>query len=313
MMKKALRFFFALLAVAMMPGLLSCEKAVLDEEEKQQGTESSKESSTKDTTEGANLVLRVSGFSVVPFETRAQVPIADYCTRLNFVVYRDSKKVKAITQKQGDVNYGQVGMDLEKGLYQVLVVAHSSKGNPSLANPEKIQFTNDDGFSDTFYFYGEVTVTDEQLVQDVVLERVTSMLRFQTEDPVPAEVQQIRLYFTGGSGALDATTGYGCVNSQQMVYFDITEDMVGRPVCLETYTILKAETATLKLVVTAYGTNPNDGSVKILGEKEFASVPMERNKITQYSGWFFSERPQASHSFRVVAETDWGGVTELEY
>lgn len=308
-----MRSLSKLLVIVVVLALTACEKVVFDEEENTTTDTDKQDTPATGIAEGANLVLRVSGFSVVPFDTRTATPIADYCTRLNFVVYRDGKKVKSITQKQGDAAYGQVGMELEADTYQVLVLAHSSAGNPSLANPSKIQFTNEDGFSDTFYYYGEVVVTDEQQVQDIALERVTSMLRFVTEDPVPDYVKQMRLYFTGGSGAFDATTGYGCVNSQQSVFFDITPDMVGQPLTLETYTILKTPTATLKLLVTAYGLDSANGGVRIIEEKEFASVPMERNKITQYTGWFFSERPQASHSFSLVANTEWGGQTDLTY
>ena len=302
------------LVAVLMAMLASCERVVLDEDETSPATEDKKDDNQGSSThEGATLVLRVSNFSIVPFETRTPQLVSDYCTRLNFVAYRDGKKVKAITQKAGDPNYGEVGMELEAGTYQVLVLAHSSKGNPSLANPEKIQFTNDDGFSDTFYYYGEVVVTDQQQVQDVALERVTSMLRFKTEDPVPADVTMVRLFFTGGSGALDATTGMGCVNSQQNVTFDISDDMVGKPLCLETYTILRAPTATLKLTVTAYSVSQSGANVKVLNEVEFNSVPMERNKITQYTGWFFSDPPQTGHSFCLVAETDWDGTVELNY
>ena len=308
-----------MLLLAAAVGMTACEKVVLDEDTPPAEHNASpvSDDDTGDDTgaapAGANLVVRVTGFSVIPYDTRTATPIADYCTRLGVVVYREGKKVKAVTQRQGDSAYGQVAMELEAGTYQLLVLAHSSTGNPSLATPEKIQFTNDDGFSDTFYHYGDVVVTDEQMVQDVTLERVTSMLRFTTEDPVPAEVKQVRLYFTGGSGTLDATTGYGCVNSQQSVFFDITPDMVGKPLTLETYTIPKAETASLKLFVTAYALDEKHGGVKILTEREFPNVPIERNKITQYSGWFFSERPQTDHAFALVAHTGWGGQTEVKY
>jgi len=312
-----MRNILRLLLVAVAICMTACEKVVLDEAEEvaQQPVENNgdEDAGTPQNTTSGNLVLRVVGFNVVPFDTRATENIADYCTRLNFVVYREGKKVKAITQKKGEASYGQVAMELDGGDYQVLVVAHSSEGNPSLATPTKIQFTNDDGFSDTFYYYGDVSVSDEQKQQDVMLERVTSMLRFTTEDPVPATVKQMRLYFTGGSGALDATTGFGCVNSQQCVFFDITSDMVGKPLTMETYTILKAETAKLDLIVTAYATDEAYGGVKVLVEKEFKTVPMERNKITQYSGWFFAERPQTEHNFQLVADTEWGGQTNVSY
>ena len=139
-----------LLLAATIVLLNACEKAVIEEDD----------DSGQTIVTSANVVLSVKANTVSPFEsaTRAVVNITDYCKTFNFVLYQNGKKVKSITQKAGDADYGLVSLMLEPGTYQLLVLAHSSKGNPSLADLEKIQFTNDDNFTDTFYYYGDLIV-----------------------------------------------------------------------------------------------------------------------------------------------------------
>ena len=259
------------MVVACCAMLVSCQKAVIDEE----GGEG--EPSVP------NLLINVKGFAIIPFDaTRASSDVANYCTRLNFVVYQNGKKVKAVNQQAGDEGFGTVALALAPGSYQVLVLGHSSNGNPSLATPEKVQFTNDIGFTDTFFYYQVMDIGDQQKSCDVVLERATSMFRLITTDKVPAAVEQLRFYYTGGSGALDATMGYGCVNSKQIVFFDVTPDMKGQPLRLEAYTIPRAQTGTLVMTVTAYGKDAT-----VLYERNL-NVPIERNRITEFTGNFFS-------------------------
>lgn len=280
----------------------SCEKPVVD-------------NGTEETGEQANLILSVKGFNVIPFDdTRSSAAVGDYCTRLNFVVYQDGKKLKAVNQEKGTSGFGQVAITLESGTYQVLVLAHSANGNPVLSDATKIQFSNDDGYTDTFYSYDDVTIETGVLTKEVVLERVTSMFRLITTDNVPDNVKRMRFYYLGGSGALDATTGYGCVNSKQVTFFDITDDMHGKPLRLEAYTIPKARTGTLKITVSAYNANTD-----VVYERELTDVPIEQNKITEYTGNMFvkdnkgddpGDNPgqDSQSSFTVRLNTDWGGT-----
>jgi len=85
-----------LMAFMLMGGLTACEKVVLDEEntnpEQTQNTNNT--SGKTDQDKGKyNVVLRVSNFNLVPI-TRDVVDLTTYCTRLNFVVYKDGEKVK---------------------------------------------------------------------------------------------------------------------------------------------------------------------------------------------------------------------------
>lgn len=289
--------------IAALTAVCSCEKPLIEND------------STTAANELPNLTLSVRGFRIVPFDvTRSETTIGDYCTKLNFVVYQEGKKLKSVNQQSTDSSFGRVTLSVEPGTYQVLVLAHSAKNNPVLSDAKKIQFTNDDGYTDTFYNYETVVVGETATEREMELDRCTAMFRFITTDNVPANVQRIRFYYTGGSGALDATTGLGCVNSKQVSFFDVTDDMRDKPLRLETYTIPKTSSSTLKVTVSAY-----NESNTVTHELELASVPIEMNRITEYTGAFFDRSSSDNGSdngnnnndtpyYSIRLNTEWGGI-----
>jgi hypothetical protein len=288
--------FFSLIGCVLMGALclLSCEKPVLDEETTGQ---------TEQKLDDCNLVLRVSSFRQVPYTTRALVDITGYSERLNYVLYQNGNKVKSLDQSKTDSDYGQVAFRLTPGTYQVLVIAHSCSSNPTLAHPESIQFTNSTGYSDTFYYYGDIEVTNEAKTHDITLARASSLLRFIVNDNLPANVVRMHFLYTGGSGVLNAVTGYGGdVNSRQERLYRV--DGLETPLTLPLYTFLQSDEATLDVTVTARDANNNT-----VVQRKFTGIPMKRNMITEYSGSFFEQE----NSFSFKAETDWGGIIEETY
>ena len=172
-----------------------------------------------------NLVVSVFQVEQQQFAaplTRAT--LADYCNCLNFAVYdTDGKRIKQVNQKAADVGFGAVAFAVEPGTYQVVVVGHSSSGNPTMTDPKKIRFTNQDGYSDTFLYSTTVTVSeaDQEVEVDANLHRITSLCRVVFTDAIPDKVTQMHFEYTGGSGAFDAATGLGSVKSTQKVDFEV--------------------------------------------------------------------------------------------
>ena len=227
--------------------------------------------------------------------------VADCSTTLQLVLYQNGTKVKAITQKKTDDNYGTIGVTLNAGTYQLLVLAHSSMGNPTVSNPEFIQFTNSIGFSDTFFYYGDIVVTGERKTYDIRLQRATSMVRVVIEDAVPPEVKTIRLFYTGESGVLNAVTGTGgTVNSQQSMVYDV--EGLSAPLTLCAYTFLRDETGSLNMTISA-----RDANNTVMYEKVLADIPMKNHMVTEYSGKLFTEPGNESGDalFSLTAETEW--------
>ena len=283
------KIFFPFLTLLM---LASCEKAVFSEE-------------TDGNEPKGNLIVNVFEIEHTPFSALTRTTLEDACTRLNFAVYQqDGTRVKQVNQQKGDTGFGSASFQLAEGNYQLVVVAHSSKGNPTMTDFKKIQFTNATGYSDTFFYSCNVTIADETVEMNVSLDRIVSLCRFVLTDDYPEEVTQMKFYYTGGSGAFNATTGLGSVNSKQTVIFDITEDQKQ----FDLYTILHDLEGTIKLTVTALDANDN-----VFNEREF-NVPMYWNQITWLSGAFFNGSGASSITIiGIDINTEWKGEHHLTF
>ena len=237
--------------------LVSCEQPI---------TSADDTDTNKEVNEDDNLVVRDPADGLSAF------------SRLNVAIYdMDGTRIKQTNQQNPAL--GAASFQLASGTYLLVVVAHSSDGNPTMADLRKIQFKNTQGFTDTFLYYGHVTIGDERTNLYVTPKRIVALCRFILTDDYPAGVAKMRFYYTGGSGAFDATTGLGSVNSRQSLLFDITDGQKN----FDLYTFLHDTDGTIHLTVTAYST-----ADKVLFEREF-DVPLAQNKITWMTGSFFSD------------------------
>jgi hypothetical protein len=189
-----------------------------------------------------------------------------------------------------------VTLSLAEGTYKLLVVASSALDNPTLSNPEKIQFSNKLGYTDTFSYYGDLTVTSEPTSHEISLNRNVSCLRFTINDEFPENVKYMKFYYTGGSGVLNAVTGYGgLVDSEQEKITNITGLTV--PLTFNVYTFLQAEEALLQVTVTALESD----NKTVVAERQFEDVPMKYQMITEYAGSFFNH----DHGITFKVDTAW--------
>lgn len=272
---------------------MSCEKLSLPEEPSSQG----------------NLTLTVNQLEQTPFEASTRAVTSDVCTRLNFAIYdTDDTRVKYINQTAGSSNFGTASFQLDPGNYRIVVLAHSCKGNPTMTNPEKIQFANTTtSYSDTFFYSDDITIDDEEaLTLTLTLNRIVALCRFIINDAIPSSVAKLEFEYTGGSGAFNAATGLGCVKSTQKVTFESPQKQDQ----FDLYTFLHDLTGTIHLKVTAKDIDENE-----IQKREF-DIPLQKNQITRFTGTFFSgESAPASRStdISVTINTKWSGEQTLNY
>ena len=291
--------------------LSSCEKAITDSDTVVSGSPADK---------NANLTVTVFSIEKTPFEalTRADnaeadfgkaTPVSEACTRLNFAVYTlDGSRVKQINQSSAEADFGKASFQLEPGTYQLVVVGHSASGNPTMTDPTKVQFTNATGYTDTYLCYANVTIGEDKVDYKVSLDRITALCRFVlTDTEIPAEVKKMHFYYTGGSGAFNAQTSLGCVNSKQDVKFDVSASQKQ----FDLYTFLHDLEGTIHLTVSAL-----DASGVEITQRDF-DVPMQQNYITWVSGSFFgssgSDPTGGAGITSVTVNTDWAGETHVTF
>lgn len=292
--------------------LNSCEKVVIDGQ------------SSADGETAGSVVISVEGVEsyINGDDTRSTFPIEQVCTRLCFAVYQGGSRVKYDNQKLGDSDFGSTVMALDPGHYQLLILGHSGNANPSTTKPEQIKFTNltasgGTGYTDTFYYFGDLEVSASMPEKSYTLERASAMFRLVVNDRKPSAVKRFYFYYTGGSGQLDVTTGYGNANSQQKVYFDLDASTDNKPLQFELYTFPHQGDQKVTFRIQAL-----DADGETLYSREI-KASMEPNFITQYSGNFYSDytpddpsddpEDPVSSSSSIFVDTEWAGVEEFSF
>ncbi len=265
-------------------GAASCEKMVVGESD--------------DDGSKANVVLRIGSVEQVPFEmtgTRGR-DVNGICSRLNFLVYQDGERIRQVSQTSDEEGFGEAQIQLPEGEFYLVVLAHSSNGNPTSTNASKIGFTNTTGFTDTFLYAGDLVVEDKDVTQTLELKRITAMVRFVPYDDIPANAGRIRFYYTGGSGTLDAASnGWGVVNSKQSQWFDLTHNEEK----FEIYTIPHGDDDELMVTATTYKSGTDD----IATERKIEGIPVKRNHITICRGYLFS--PVYQMDYEITVDDRW--------
>ena len=281
-MKKLMFFFLALL-------LAACEKSIIDEKTGQE--------LPADT----NVILHFTQYEQEAF-TRSATDITNLCSRLNIAIFdAEGTKVKTVAQKEGDASYGTVALSLAAGTYRLVVIAHNCDGSATITSTEKVTFPNNK-VTDTFYYYGDLIVTDATQSYDLTLTRAVAMFRLVlTDDEMPSNVAKMKFYYLGGSSTFSPKDGCGCVNSKQTEIRPVSDDGI-----YEIFTLPHTEDDVLtKLTVTALDQNDN-----IIKEKVFENVPVSRNQVTRYTGSFFGSGGGSSSdgTIRLTADPDWDSV-----
>lgn len=290
---------YMLIALATLFTTTACEKAIIDAPQPQ--------SPNKE--EGmVNLTFNITQFEQVPFSateypSRATA-VDNACTRISLALFRDGTKVKSINQDPKSDHFGQLSLAVPEGSYILAVVAHSGNGSATITSPTEIKFS-DNKLTDTFYRCQQLNVSTDAHF-DLELKRAVAKVELHFTDNMPANVAQMKFYYTGGSSTLDATTGYGCKNSRQTELRPVAPEMAGKPASFGIYTFPHTDEDALKLTVTALDANDN-----ILQEKVFENVPVRRNTITRHSEAFFGNSPATSGdaTFGLTIDEQWAEGT----
>ncbi|MBQ9356075.1 MAG: FimB/Mfa2 family fimbrial subunit [Prevotella sp.] len=232
--------------------------------------------------------MSIGQLETVPFQSVKDGKVATIPTHLNFAVYDNTgTRIKQVNQIWGDSNYGTAAINLEKGKYQLVMLAHSSQKNPTMTNLAKVQFNNSIGYTDTYLYYGTLNVGDEPLVLSIGLNRIVALCRFVISDSVPEGVTQMKFTYTGGSGHFSALTGLGVTNSTQTI---TTAVETGQKYSVfDLYTFLHHDTGTISLTATGLDASGNGRY-----QKKF-EIPLRLNQITWFSGAFFAGDDDTSH------------------
>jgi len=284
---KAKVIFACMVALLTMIGIAACVNTITEEEEQQNTTSKA---------DGKEITFVVSNLekTAVDADTRAEVSISQLCTNITLALYQGSTRVMKIDQDTDDTHFGQFSTQLPYGSYTLICLAHSSEGNATTTNPEKISFPSS-YVTDTFLYCEEIEITEESApIQSLSLKRAVAKFEICMTDEIPENVSQLEIRYTGGSATVNALTGRGATNSRQHEEFEVTPG--SSPNEFGVYTFLFDEEGVLKITITAYDEEGNDVYSRV-----FEGVPMMRNNITRYQGKFFGKAFDGT----ITADSTW--------
>ena len=216
---------------------------------------------------------------------------------------------KVKTQKAGEAGFGSLSVDIPDGTYTAVAVGHSSPTSASIKSPQSVTFTAQDGrkITDTFCACGPITVGVDSRSHSLQMDRVTAMFRLSMQsEHVPDGVSTLLFEYTGGSAAFNPTTKHGTTKSTQSELRAFTG--LGD---YEVFTFpYMADSCRVRMTITAL-----DAAGQTIHTRTFESVPMVRNRITEYRGRFFSDTsdPWAVVLLKFTANTTWDGIYTFQF
>ena len=197
--------------------------------------------------------------------------LGDVCSRLTLAIFDGEEKLETVNQLSTDNGFGTAYVSLDEGEYRLVVIAHNGKGNCSVSAPEKVKFASNK-LTDTFYYYGRLSVNEEGATTNINLRRAVGAFKLHINDEtIPEEIRSIKFYYTGGSSTLDATTGFGCVNSRQTENFSMKDG--GRDFTV--YTFPHEEEKNIKMSISFL-----DADAKVVKSFEKADLKIHQNQTT---------------------------------
>ena len=250
-------------------------------------------------------VARVEHVSFPAFTTRTSVTQA--FSRLSIAIFdSEGSRTDFSNKTVGDKGYGSASFYLPEGKYQVVVIGHSAKQNPTTTNASKIQFTKATGYSDTFLHSEFVEVADTPVVVNADVERIVSLCRVVLTDTIPDNVAKLHFEYSGGSGYFDASTGLA-VASKAVQQMDFAVEAGCDSTVYDLYTFLFSDEGTIHLKAVA-----KDDEDNTICSREF-DVPLRRRQITKLSGPFFSVQSGSGITIVISVNDEWEGEQVINF
>ena len=154
-----------------------------------------------------------------------------------------------------------------------------------------------------------MSVTADGATTDINLKRAVGAFKVHiTDETIPEEIKSIKFYYTGGSSTLDATTGFGCVNSRQTENFSMKDG--GRDFTV--YTFPHEEEKNIKMSISFL-----DADAKVVKSFEKADLKIHQNKIAyteiSITNGFGGGGDSAGGGIGITVDPTWGETERVNF
>ena len=202
---------------------------------------------------------------------------------------------QTIHQTATDANFGTPAINASYGDHTIYFVA--SRGDTPSIDGSVISWTKP---SDTFWASRAITIAPSTSAsQTVSLQRVATRLRLTVTDEIPATLAQICITPSHWYYGIDYLTGEATDDRQTERTVNVPASYIGTTGQLYANFYSMSPSSAWQTDITMKAKDVDGGVISQIG---IADVPLERNRVTNYSGPLFS----ASRTSSVTADGEWG-------
>ena len=218
----------------------------------------------------------------------------------------------ALVAKQTDAqdDFGVVSMQLNYGSHKLAFVASRGEGSEVDVDNGKIEWAK---VKDTFWTVEDLEVAKGGAAEmSVTLKRVVSRMRVMMSDVVPQNMKKMKITANGWYKGIDVRTGetVGSLPSVDAIAetseVDIPSVYIGtsKRLAVSLWSIGKSERWTQDVTIGALDENGES-----IGETICSGVPMERNRVTNVTGYFLSGGKLGN----ILVDDDWDEGIDFEF
>lgn len=202
---------------------------------------------------------------------------------------------QTIHQTATDANFGTPAINASYGDHTIYFVA--SRGDSPVIDGTTISWTKP---SDTFWASRSITIAPATATnQSVSLQRVATRLRLTVTDEIPATLAQICITPSHWYYGINYLTGEATDDRQTERTINVPASYIGTTGQLYANFYSMSPSSAWQTDITM---KAKDGDGGVISQIGIADVPLERNRVTNYSGPLFS----ASRTSSVTADGEWG-------
>ena len=202
---------------------------------------------------------------------------------------------QTVHQTATDANFGTPAINASYGDHTIYFVA--SRGDTPSIDGNVISWTKP---SDTFWASRSITIAPATATnQSVSLQRVATRLRLTVTDEIPATLSQLCVTPSHWYYGIDYLTGEATDDRQTERTINVPASYIGTTGQLYANFFSLSPSTAWQTDITLKAKGGDGGVISQIG---IADVPLERNRVTNYSGPLFS----ASRTSSVTADGEWG-------
>jgi len=236
-------------------------------------------------------IVAMGGDNAATRATMSEVSMTD----LWLFDYIGDELKQTIHQTASDADFGNPTINAAYGDHTIYFVA--SRGDSPVIDGTTISWTKP---SDTFWASRSITIAPSTSAsQTVSLQRVATRLRLTVMDEIPATLAQICIAPSHWYYGIDYLTGEATDDRQTERTINVPASYIGTTGQLYANFYSMSPSSAWQTDITM---KAKDAEGVVISQIGIADVPLERNRVTNYSGTLFN----ANRTVTISVDSDWG-------